>query len=191
MNNKDHPLYVTWKNMRRRCNCETYLRYADWGGRGITVTSTWDDFWAFVNDMGEKPTPKHTLDRRDNDKGYSKENCKWSTVSEQNLNQRIRKDNSSGHVGIRKTKSGSWMVRVCDRQGNGGQLMLGTYPSLEQALCVRDNRLPEKVLRSNNTSGARCVYKSGNKFKVIYKGIYMGTFESKGDAEIFVGELTC
>jgi hypothetical protein len=93
----EHPLYATWRSMRDRSNCKTDERYADYGGRGIKVCPEWDDFWVFVEDMGEKPSPMHTLDRIDNDKGYSKDNCRWATKLEQTENRRTRIRCKRGH----------------------------------------------------------------------------------------------
>jgi hypothetical protein len=75
--------------MRARCLNPQSARYADYGGRGITVCPTWDDFETFLRDMGPKPSPRHSIDRIDNDRGYSPENCKWSTTTEQNRNTRL------------------------------------------------------------------------------------------------------
>lgn len=58
------------------------------GGRGITVCDTWLDFRCFYKDMGDPPTKDHTLERIDNEKGYEAENCKWSTMKEQQRNKR-------------------------------------------------------------------------------------------------------
>ena len=85
----NHPLYATWKSMRQRCIFKDEPNYK---GRGITICERWDDFANFVEDMGEKPSPKHSIDRIDNDKGYSPDNCRWATAREQSLNKRIRKD---------------------------------------------------------------------------------------------------
>ena len=87
MNNKEHYLYSTWLGMRERCNNQKAESYKNYGARGIKVCTEWDNFWSFVKDMGDRPEG-HTLDRKDNDKGYSKENCHWATTQEQLDNRR-------------------------------------------------------------------------------------------------------
>ncbi len=62
-------------------------QFKDYGGRGITVCSEWQEFSAFLADMGERPRGL-LLDRTDNDKGYSKGNCRWATRAQQQTNQR-------------------------------------------------------------------------------------------------------
>ncbi len=74
--------YRTWLQMRYRCR--THPNYA---GRGITVCRRWDKFENFLADMGERPADM-TLDRRSNDKGYCKSNCRWATRKEQQNNLR-------------------------------------------------------------------------------------------------------
>lgn len=74
--------YRTWKEMRQRCNNQNTTQYKWYGGKGIGVCADWDDYLKFLEDMGERPEGK-TLDRIDPDKGYSKENCRWATSSEQ------------------------------------------------------------------------------------------------------------
>lgn len=83
--------------MRTRCNCKNHKDYILYGKKGIKICKEWDDFWVFVNDMGDKPTKDHTLDRIDNDKGYNKENCRWATKKEQTLNRRISSECLRGH----------------------------------------------------------------------------------------------
>lgn len=81
-----HPLYTTWASMRHRCYCATCTRWKDYGGRGIKVCARWQGefgFANFVKDMGSKPGPEYSIDRVDNDGGYSSSNCRWATPKEQ------------------------------------------------------------------------------------------------------------
>ena len=85
------PEYVAWQNMKRRCFNPNHQYYSHYGGRGIAVCDRWLDFKNFLADMGLKPTPKHSIDRIDNNADYSPENCKWSTKAEQENNKRTNR----------------------------------------------------------------------------------------------------
>jgi hypothetical protein len=83
-----HPLYPTWSNMKQRCYNPNRPDYERYGKRGITVCDTWiNDFWAFVKDMGDRPKG-YSLERIDNSKGYSPDNCRWASTQEQSENKR-------------------------------------------------------------------------------------------------------
>jgi hypothetical protein len=83
------PEYRTWSNIRQRAGNQNNSRYSDYGARGITICKRWEaSFTDFLKDMGPKPSPKHSIDRIDNDKGYCPENCRWATVKEQQRNTR-------------------------------------------------------------------------------------------------------
>ncbi len=79
-------IYNIWCNMRGRCENPTDAAYDRYGARGITVCDRWKDFSAFYEDMGDKPDGL-TLERINNDKGYSPENCCWDTMKNQTRNR--------------------------------------------------------------------------------------------------------
>lgn len=82
------PEYAIWQAMNARCRNPKNPRYESYGGRGIAICEAWRDFAKFFADMGARPTPQHQLDRRDNDKGYNPDNCRWATPAEQMVNRR-------------------------------------------------------------------------------------------------------
>lgn len=77
----------SWMNMLRRCTNPNHPRYADWGGRGITVDPRWSDYRNFLVDMGERPAGT-TLNRKDNNGNYCRANCEWATPAMQAANTR-------------------------------------------------------------------------------------------------------
>ena len=85
---KKTPEYSTWAAMKNRCLNSNNNAYKYYGGRGISVCDRWLKFEHFLEDMGRKPTAKHSIERIENNKGYYPDNCKWATMEEQCNNQR-------------------------------------------------------------------------------------------------------
>lgn len=94
--------YKTWLAMIDRCTKPEHPAFHRYGGRGITVCPEWTaSFLDFLEHVGQPPTPRHELDRRDNNRGYEPGNVRWVTPKENALNR------STNHIvtvgGIAKT----------------------------------------------------------------------------------------
>lgn len=138
--------YETWNNMVGRCSNPNNKDYKDYGGRGITVCGEWLDVANFVA-WAESTHPNmegYTLDRIDNDKGYSPENCTWSDKTTQAINQRIKKNNTSGYVGVSYyDRGGVWTAYISI---NNARKHIGSFPTIEEAVQARDNYIIENSL---------------------------------------------
>ena len=122
--------------MRQRCENPKHKSYPLYGGRGIKVCRRWkQSFEAFFADMGDRPSPKMTIDRKNNNKGYSKSNCRWATYSEQRKNVRrgYFSDNVSGYAGVYPAR-GKWEAAV---YVNNAKVHIGTFSRKEDAVIAR------------------------------------------------------
>lgn len=85
---KATPEYNAYQNMLKRCLDPKSERYPQYGGRGIEVCASWRDGFAnFLADMGERPSPRHSLDRIEVNGNYEKSNCRWALVKVQSRNK--------------------------------------------------------------------------------------------------------
>jgi len=121
--------YRSWLAMRDRCSSRlTNKDRKHYFEKGIVVCKEWDSFDQFLKDMGERPE-NTSIDRIDSSKGYYKENCKWSTVREQNRNRRLQSNTGEQFISLSRHKY--YIVNVRPFK---------TYSriSLEEALLIRD-----------------------------------------------------
>jgi hypothetical protein len=105
-------LYWIWAAMIQRCENPNNKHFYNYGARGITVSNEWRfSFNQFLKDMGI-PGNGMTMERKNNNLGYSKENCHWANRHEQSMNRRLFKDNKLGIKGIERRSYGAYRVRI-------------------------------------------------------------------------------
>lgn len=128
--------YNAWRSMKSRCYNKNVDSYPIYGGKGIKVCSRWkNSFENFLEDMGEPPDSKSSLDRIDGSKDYSPENCRWATATQQVINRRILKNNKSGISGVRwKSQVGKWHATI---GYNHKKIHLGYFHEFSDALKAR------------------------------------------------------
>ena len=153
---KNTRIWRAYHNIKQRCNNPKHPRYNDYGGRGITMCDEWSNsIESFINWAKEKGYNDNlTIDRIDNDGGYSPNNCRVVTYSVQSTNTKTRKDNSSGYRGVSKDKHG-WRASI---QINKKRKFLGYFNTAEQA----SESYEEAFLEREN------LYLEENKTNLIY-----------------------
>lgn len=127
------PEYYAWQSMKARCGNPNAQQYKNYGGRGIAVCARWQEsFEAFFEDMGPRPSPKHSLDRKNNDGNYEPGNCRWVSMLVQNNNNRqarflkFRGEKHSVSEWCRRLGLPRVMVSQRLRRGWGVERALGT-----------------------------------------------------------------
>ena len=133
----NHRLYDAWNNMMCRCYNPKIPNYKYYGARGITVCDEWHDVKKFIDDMYPDYIEGLTLDRIDNDKGYSKDNCRWTNQIVQSRNTRVLySHNTSGYRGVfRCQKTNKWVSQISINNKN---IRIGYFDTIIEAAKSRD-----------------------------------------------------
>jgi hypothetical protein len=104
-----HPVYHVYSAMIQRCHNPNNVSFKNYGGRGIEVCDQWrfgeggiSGFECFFSDLGDRPSQKHTLERKDNDLGYNPDNCCWVTRKQQqdNIRSNVKVDFSGERINL-------------------------------------------------------------------------------------------
>lgn len=131
--------YHAFHDAKQRCQNKKHRRFADWGGRGISVL--FSSFADFFSELGPCPTG-FTLDRINNDKHYEKGNVKWSSRSQQQHNKRRSRHNTSGISGVRLVHAKGLITTTYQAHMNINNVFYQLYtgPDFFEACCARKSK---------------------------------------------------
>lgn len=134
-------IYSVWEGIKGRCLNKNNKYYWNYGGRGIGVCDEWLEFENFYKDMGEIPVKNYEIDRIDNNKGYSKENCRWVEKSVNQHNRNSLKNSSSKYKGVLYYKAyKKWSANIFKK---GKNYFLGYFETQEEAAIAYNNKAVE------------------------------------------------
>ena len=118
----EQPEYQVWSQMKQRCNNPKNKKYPLYGGRGIMVCARWVEkgkgYINFIQDMGPRPSPQHSIGRIDNDSNYEPSNCRWELPEEQSYNKTTTFNVVKGDVYGKLTATGEKRFKLMNDKPN-------------------------------------------------------------------------
>jgi len=167
--------YKVRRNMLNRCYNPNYKNWRHYGGRGITVCDRWRNSLSdFAKDMGPRPSPKHSIDRIDNDGNYEPDNCRWATQTQQMRN--VRKNIMLTFNG--KTQClPSWAAEIGIKQATLYARLFAFGYSVEKALSI-----PVNEANRHRARGKGYRQRRSGRWEVYVSRKYSGTFQTEEEA---------
>lgn len=151
-------IFKVWQDMKKRCSNSKHKSFSDYGGRGITYSSSWEKFENFMSDMYSEYREGLTLERKDVNGNYCRENCCWMPKSDQSRNRRKTSNNTSGVTGVSYNKTHkAWVCLWLDESGT------------RKAKTFRINKYGE-----NGAFNLACEYRKQMINLLKLKGVYYG-----------------
>lgn len=149
----DTPEYAAWQSMKARCYKTNSKAFPAYGGNGKVVCARWlESFENFYADMGPKPSASHSVDRIDNSKGYSPDNCRWATPKEQSINRSCvrmltlngitqsipdwAKQIGISHTSLRSRLKHGWSIELALTTVAGSHIPMITFDG--KSMCLAD-----------------------------------------------------
>ena len=178
MSKSKTPEYRCWSDMRQRCNNQNSQAFKDYGARGIQVCERWSSFSSFYEDMGQRPSSKHSIDRIDVNGNYEPSNCRWADRTVQARNMRR---SSAEDAGVRYNKRDNcWELFI---RADNKTVRVGSFNSRDAAIAARKEAVQKYWIEGNPAPKAGAVQRNNTSG---HRGISWSKEFSKWECYVYV-----